>query len=60
MLALLLLVMNQSALQIVYKKLENAHGSPQEQDAILKPGSQHCEYHVIGPLDIFHRIEEIF
>lgn len=41
------------------QELEDAHGSPQDQDNILKPGSQHCEYHVIGPLDIFHRVEEI-
>lgn len=41
------------------QELEDTHVSPQEQDAILKPGSQHCDYHVIGPLDISHRVEEI-
>lgn len=30
-------------------ELEDAQASPQEQDVIIKPGSQHCEYHVIEP-----------
>lgn len=40
------------------RELEDALASPQEEDAILTADSQQYAYHVIGPLDIFSRIEE--